>query len=221
MLFQVALDYVTYEKALRIAEAVWRYVDILEAGTTIIIPEGLKLVRELKNRYPSKTILADVKLLAGAKYISEACFKAGADVIVTQAVADDSVIETSIRVAKKYNGKVMIDLMGIKREDKIKRAKETVKMGAAIICLHSDTPVFTNDAVYVETLTQLQEEVSVPIAVAGGINLQNIGLLLNYKPSIFILGSSITKAEDPRKAAETFSRKINELTKLNQILPSN
>ncbi|MFX1448880.1 MAG: orotidine 5'-phosphate decarboxylase / HUMPS family protein, partial [Promethearchaeota archaeon] len=65
---QVALDFESLEEALRIAEEVAPFVDILEAGTPLIKSEGIRVVKALKNAYPDKLVCADLKT-ADAGYL--------------------------------------------------------------------------------------------------------------------------------------------------------
>jgi len=81
---QLALDFMPLEEALKVAQKVEEYVDWIEAGTTIILDEGNRFIRELKKCFPSKPIVADLKIIAGEKYIAENAIKAGADIVVVQ-----------------------------------------------------------------------------------------------------------------------------------------
>ena len=62
-LLQVALDFVDLDRALLLAEeSVAGGADWIEAGTPLIKSVGLDAVRELKRRFPDKTVVADLKL---------------------------------------------------------------------------------------------------------------------------------------------------------------
>ena len=61
---QVALDFVDLSRAMKCAEeSVKGGVDWLEAGTPLIKSEGLNAVRKLRERFPDKTIIADMKIM--------------------------------------------------------------------------------------------------------------------------------------------------------------
>jgi 3-hexulose-6-phosphate synthase/6-phospho-3-hexuloisomerase len=64
VLLQVALDFVDLPRALAVAaEAVAGGADWVEAGTPLIKSEGLRAVRELKQAFPDRLIVADMKTM--------------------------------------------------------------------------------------------------------------------------------------------------------------
>jgi 3-hexulose-6-phosphate synthase/6-phospho-3-hexuloisomerase len=63
---QVSLDLTSIEEALRVAAiAVHAGVDWLEAGTPLILAEGLRAVRALHDRFPTVPVVADLKTMDG------------------------------------------------------------------------------------------------------------------------------------------------------------
>ena len=63
---QISLDLTSIEEALPVAEvAVAAGVDWLEAGTPLILAEGLRAVEALHARYPDHPIVADLKTMDG------------------------------------------------------------------------------------------------------------------------------------------------------------
>jgi 3-hexulose-6-phosphate synthase len=63
---QVSLDLTDLNQALRMARgAVKAGVDWLEAGTPLLLAEGLRCVRALRNEFPDHPIVADLKMMDG------------------------------------------------------------------------------------------------------------------------------------------------------------
>ncbi len=63
---QISLDITTAAEALETAEMAMRAgVDWLEAGTPLIIAEGMHGVRALRERFPTTPIVADLKTMDG------------------------------------------------------------------------------------------------------------------------------------------------------------
>ena len=63
---QISLDVVTIDEALSTAQMALRAgVDWLEAGTPLIIAEGMHGVRALRERFPNTPIVADLKTMDG------------------------------------------------------------------------------------------------------------------------------------------------------------
>ena len=63
---QISLDLTNIDEALETAEiAIRAGVDWLEAGTPLILAEGLHWVRELRTAFPDVPIVADLKTMDG------------------------------------------------------------------------------------------------------------------------------------------------------------
>ena len=128
---QVALDLLNADRALAIAhDAVKGGADWLEAGTPLIKSEGMDIVRQLREQFPGKTIVADMKTMDTGALETEMAAKAGADVICLLAASDDSTILDAVKSARKYGVKIMVDLIGV--PDIVKRA-QTLKNLVLII----------------------------------------------------------------------------------------
>ncbi len=63
---QISLDLITIDEAISTAEMARRAgVDWLEAGTPLILAEGMHGVRALRERFPDVPIVADLKTMDG------------------------------------------------------------------------------------------------------------------------------------------------------------
>ena len=60
---QLALDFIELEEALGLLEKVHSFVDIVEVGTPTIIRYGVEAVRRVKQSFPQKLVLADLKIM--------------------------------------------------------------------------------------------------------------------------------------------------------------
>ena len=90
---QVALDFVELPRALAVAEAaVAGGADYIEAGTPLIKSEGLDAVRALREKFPDRIIVADMKTADAGKIEAEAAAKAGANVMTVLGTADETTI---------------------------------------------------------------------------------------------------------------------------------
>lgn len=89
---QLALDFMSLEDSLMIVQKVEEYIDRIEAETTIILAKGNKPIRELKKHFPSKHTVANLKIIAGEKSITENAIKADGDVIIIHACVSNSTI---------------------------------------------------------------------------------------------------------------------------------
>jgi 3-hexulose-6-phosphate synthase/6-phospho-3-hexuloisomerase len=209
VILQVALDLLNEHRALDIAkESVKGGADWLEVGTPLIKSEGMNIIRKLRENFPEKTIVADMKTIDTGAFETEMASKAGADIICILAASDDSTIIDAIKSARKYGTKIMIDLIGIK--DKIKRVKELENIGADYICIHVGIDEQMIGKKPIEILSEIVKNSDIPVAVAGGINSETTLDLIKAGASIIIVGGAITKAKDVEKATKDIKKAILE-----------
>ncbi len=216
-ILQVALDFVNLSRALRCAkEAVQGGVDWIEAGTPLIKSEGLNAVRELRKRFPRKTIVADMKVMDAGRIEVEIAAKAGADIVCVLGAASDSTIKECVEAAHNYGAKIQADLIAVKNLKK--RAKEIEKLGVDFIGIHcaiDDQMQAKNPFAEIKEVSRL---VRTPIAVAGGINSESAPDAIKSGASIVIVGGAINKAKDAKKAASDIKKSISTLKKIKTDL---
>lgn len=206
---QVALDLVNEHRAIAIAKAsVKGGADWLEIGTPLIKSEGLDIVRKLKDIFPKKTIVADMKTMDTGALETEIAAKAGSDVVCILAASDDSTIIDALKSARKYGVKIMADLIGIK--DKLKRAKQMEKIGVDYLCIHVGIDQQMKGEKPIDILSTIAENINIPVAAAGGINSETAAGIVKAGASIVIVGGAITKAKDVTKATQVIKKAITE-----------
>ncbi|GIX07640.1 MAG: (Fe-S)-cluster assembly protein [Candidatus Poribacteria bacterium] len=198
---QVALDFYTLPRALAVAEeAVAGGADWLEAGTPLIKSVGLDAVRALRERFPDRTIVADMKTMDAGRIEVELASKAGADVVGVLAAASDATIRESLEVAENYGCKIIVDLIGV--EDPVARARRAEELGAHYVGVHIAIDEQMRGVAPFERLAAVAQAVSIPVAVAGGLHSENVVQALEAGASILIVGGAITKAEDAKAATQ-------------------
>jgi 3-hexulose-6-phosphate synthase/6-phospho-3-hexuloisomerase len=217
---QLALDFVNLDQALRVArEAAAGGVEWLEAGTPLIKSEGLDAVRALRREFPAATIIADMKIMDAGRLETESAAKAGANVIHVLGVAADSTIRECIEAARRYDARVSVDLVGLgSRESLVQRAREAEAMGAAFVCIHTPIDLQMHGQAPFADLKAVASQVSIPVAVAGGINSETAADAVNAGASIVIVGGAIAKSPDARAAAQTILRAIATGTRIETNL---
>jgi 3-hexulose-6-phosphate synthase/6-phospho-3-hexuloisomerase len=217
VILQVALDLLNEHRALAIAkDSVSGGADWVEAGTPLIKSEGMEIIRKLKELFPGKTLVADMKTMDTGALETEMAAKAGADIIVILAASDDSTIIDALKSARKYGSKIMVDLLGVK--EKIKRSKELEKIGVDYLCTHVGIDEQMMGKNPLEILTSIVKNTNIPIAVAGGINSETALEIVKAGASIVIIGGAITKAKDVKKATQQIKKVINEKKSIKTVL---
>ncbi len=198
---QVALDLMQLNRAVAIArEAVEGGADWIEAGTPLIKSEGAEAVRALRREFPSLKIIADTKTMDTGSFEVEIMAKAGADIVTVLGLADDATIEEAVMAGRKYGAEVMVDLINV--PDRVARAKRVQELGASYVCMHMgiDTQM-RGEEPPVDILRRIVSEVSIPVAVAGGITAENAGEYVEAGASDVIVGGAIIKTSDIPAAA--------------------
>ncbi|NPA99161.1 MAG: orotidine 5-phosphate decarboxylase [Crenarchaeota archaeon] len=212
-LLQVALDTDNISFALRLASILSSELDrdklLMEAGTPLVKAWGTLSVKLLKEVTQTK-VVADTKTMDVGGFESEIMFKAGADIVTVLGLADDSTIEEAVKTAKKYNGQVMVDLINC--PNPVERAKEVIKLGADIILYHLGIDVQKKRGITASDMIDEIKKLSslgARVAVAGGIKPGRARPLVEAGAEIIIVGSAITKADDPLSVAKVLLEEIN------------
>jgi len=205
---QIALDLLNLHRALSIAEDAVEAIDDcwIEAGTPLIKSEGMDALRQLREKFPNKTIVADMKIMDTGALETEMASKAGADIVCILGTSDDSTICDAVKSARKYGTKIMVDLISIK--NKLQRVKELEKLGIDFLCIH----IGIDEQMIGKKPTQIVKDITkksnIPIAVAGGLNSETIPEVVKAGASIIIVGGAITKAKDVSKATKQIYKSI-------------
>ncbi len=206
-ILQVALDFANLSQALRVAEeAVAGGAQWLEAGTPLIKSEGLQAVRELKRRFPDRTIVADMKTMDAGRVEVEMAAQAGAQVVAVLGAASDETIAECVEAGQRYDARIMVDLAEV--ADPPNRARRAQELGAAIIGVHLPIDVQMRGETPLGTLQQVAQAVDIPIAAAGGLNSETAPAAVAAGADIIIVGGAITKAPDAAEATRTILRAI-------------
>jgi len=132
---QISLDITTIPEALETAAMAMRAgVDWLEAGTPLIIAEGMNGVRELRKSFPNTPIVADLKTMDGGYLEAVLMAKAGATHIVVMERAHPETIKVVVKAGRDLGIKIMGDNLGA--PDMVAAAKRLEDLGCDYIIHH-------------------------------------------------------------------------------------
>jgi 3-hexulose-6-phosphate synthase/6-phospho-3-hexuloisomerase len=123
--------------------------------------------------------------------------------------SDDGTIREAVEAARKYGGKVMVDLIAV--ADKPRRAKEAESFGAHYIGLHVGIDEQMQGRSPVDVVKAVRAATSLPIAVAGGLTSETIAPLIEAGADILIVGGAITKAQDATAATKAMRTAIDHV----------
>ena len=170
---QLSLDLISMEEAIDTAAiAVEAGVDWLEAGTPLLLAEGLHAVEGLRARFPDHPIVADLKTMDGGYLEAEMMAKAGADLVVVMGRAHEATIHRVIDAARKYGIKVMGD--NLAADNRVENARWLERLGVDYIVHH----IGFDERGMIEGLSPLDElddvvrAVSIPVQAVGGLSIE-------------------------------------------------
>ena len=208
MKLQIALDTLTLDECIELLSQTKDFVDIAEIGTPFIIESGMEPVRVLKKLFPEIEILADAKIMDAGEYEAAACFKAGADIVTVLGVSHNETIEGVVSSAKKFNKKVMVDMIAV--NDIATRAVELDEMGVDYICVHTAFDVQMTGQNPLAELKIVNGVIkNAKSAVAGGVKLATIDEIVKEGAEIVVVGGAISNAENRNDMAKQIRERMN------------
>ena len=204
---QISLDVLSIDEALSTAEMAMRCgVDWLEAGTPLIIAEGMNGVRALRERFPETPIVADLKTMDGGYLEAEVMSRAGATHVVVMARAHEETIRAVVKAGRDFSLKVMGDNLGC--EDMIAGARLLEDLGCDFIVHHvgydERRGIAARGQRMPSPLDQLREvvaAVSLPVQAVGGLTLEQAVRTPEYGAPLVVLGAPLTIDADAFKTA--------------------
>ncbi len=204
---QISLDLTNIDEALETAALAMRAgVDWLEAGTPLILAEGLHGVRKLREAFPDTPIVADLKTMDGGYLEAEMMAKAGATHVVVMARAHEETIKCVVQAGKDHGVKVMGDNLGA--PDMVQAAQQLEALGCDYVIHHIGYDERRGIAARgermpspLDQLKQVVEAVSVPVQAVGGLSLEQAIKCPEYGAPLVVLGAPLTIDADAFKTA--------------------
>lgn len=206
MKVQLALDRLTKEECFRIVKEAYKNIDWIEIGTGVIKEYGMDIVRSMKNEFPERVLVADMKTCDAGKHEANQAFRAGADIVTVMGFSHNGTIKETLEAADAHGKRIMIDLLGIQDPA---RAAEIYKLGARLFCLHIGKDMQKEGQLADPSLFRVAGGLeNSEIAIAGGISEGTVGELKNSIVDIVIVGSAITGSENPGASSLALNRLI-------------
>jgi len=205
---QISLDLTTIDEALETADmAIRAGVDWLEAGTPLILAEGLRGVRALRECFPRISIVADLKTMDGGYLEAEMFAKAGATHVVVMAKAHLETIKVVVKCGRDYGVKVMGDNLACR--DMIAGAKLIEDLGCDYVVHHigydERRGIAARGKFMPSPLDQLKEVVAavdVPVQAVGGLTLDQAVRTPEYGAPLVVIGAPLTIDADSFRSAD-------------------
>ncbi|PYR59921.1 MAG: D-arabino 3-hexulose 6-phosphate aldehyde lyase [Acidobacteria bacterium] len=170
---QLSLDLTSLDDALETAAiGVEAGVDWLEAGTPLLLAEGLRAVEGLRARFPDHPIVADLKTMDGGYLEAEMMAKAGADLVVVMGRAHEATIRRVVDAGRDYGIRVMGD--NLAADDRVASARWMEQLGVDFIVHHIgfDERNLIRGLSPLDELDAVVRAVSIPVQAVGGLSIE-------------------------------------------------
>ncbi|MCI0525703.1 MAG: orotidine 5'-phosphate decarboxylase [Acidobacteria bacterium] len=194
---QISLDLTDIKEAIDTARiAVEAGVDWLEAGTPLILAEGLHGVRALRREFPDRPIVADLKTMDGGYLEAEMMARAGATHVVVMARAHAETIKCVVKAGRDFGVKVMGDNMVC--EDKAAASKWMEDLGVDYIVHHTGfderNGIFADTGKRLSPLDDMKavvEAVGIPVQAVGGLSIEEAISMPKRGAPLVVIGAPL------------------------------
>ncbi len=205
---QISLDLTSIDEALETAAMALRAgVDWLEAGTPLILAEGLHGVRKLREAFPGIPIVADLKTMDGGYLEAEMMAKAGATHVVVMARAHAETIKCVVKAGMDFGVEVMGDNMIC--EDMVAGARWLEDLGCDYVIHHIGYDERRGIAAMgqrmpspMDQLREVVQAVKIPVQAVGGLSLEQAIACPAYGAPLVVLGAPLTIDADAFRTAD-------------------
>ena len=205
---QISLDLIEIPEALETAEMAMRAgVDWLEAGTPLILAEGMHGVRSLRDRFPDMPIVADLKTMDGGWLVVEIMANSGATQVVVMSQAQEETIRCVVQAGKDLGVEVMGDNLG--SDDMVAGAKRLEDLGCDYVIHHIGYDERRGISARgerqpnpLDQLAEIVQAVGIPVQAVGGLTIEQAIRTPDYGAPLVVLGAPLTIDADSFKTAD-------------------
>jgi len=210
---QVALDNTSLEDAIESVKQYGHIIDIIEVGTILHVAEGARATSVLRQMYPNKILLDDIKGADAGLVLADICFKAGADTMTAICCADVNTMISMLKVGKTYgeDKDVQVELYG---DWTFEQAQSWLDNGLTQVVYHrSRDAELAGKSWGEEDFTKIGKlcDMGFKVTITGGLKPQDLVLFKDYPIYCVIAGRSIRGAQNPEQAALDFKEEIAKI----------
>mgnify|MGYP003618980974 CR=1 FL=1 len=206
-LLQIALDSLNLETAVKTADNVASYVDIIEVGTILAFAEGMNAVSTLRKDHPKHILVCDMKTTDGGAILAKMAFEAGADWITVSAAAHIATIGACKKVADEFKREIQIELYG---NWTLQDAQKWVDLGITQAIYHRSRDAELAGIGWTEEdLVKMRQlsDLGLQLSITGGIVPEDIHLFAGINAKAFIAGRALV-GEKGKATAEAIRAEI-------------
>lgn len=205
-MLSLALDFTDLREALKVAEKCFRFFDLIEVGTPLLKAEGARRCVESLGRFGLPLYL-DLKTIDAGR-MEAVLAEDPVRYATVLALADESTIRDFHEVCRSKGVYSVMDTIRCPLE----RLRE-IPVPVDYIGIHTGVDEQRRGEKPFSKLTLFRRLYGdKPVALAGGLSSSNIrkALPLTSQADILVVGSAVTKAEDPEREARRLREIVDE-----------
>lgn len=209
---QVSLDVTTIAEALRLARGALRAgIDWLEAGTPLLLGEGVHALRALREEFAGVPIVADLKAMDGAGLEAEMMIAAGATHVVVMSRAHWASVKEMVEVARQMGGAVMADVLAA--PDKAKDARAMQALGVDWVIVHTgfDERRHVPGVSPLDDLDAVIAAVQVPVQAVGGLSIEQALETVRRGARSVVVGAPLAIKADRFATGDEFEEMLRDV----------
>ncbi|WP_423792595.1 orotidine-5'-phosphate decarboxylase [Methanocaldococcus indicus] len=211
----LALDVEDKERAFKILDEVIDYIDAIKVGYPLVLPYGIKIIKEIKERY-NKEVIADFKVAdipSTNEKIAKITLKYADGIIVHGFVGEESV-KAVLNTAKDKKVILVTEMSHNGAEQFLKPIAEEL----ALLAKKLNVNYIVAPATKPDRLKKLKETSQKPVitpgVIAQGGKIEDIIDILDDNDYI-IVGRAIYQNENPKEVAKSIKERINANKNIN------
>jgi 3-hexulose-6-phosphate synthase len=216
---QISLDLTDLTEAVDTARiAIESGVDWLEAGTPLILAEGLNGVRALRREFPGVPIVADLKTMDGGYLEAEMMAKAGATHVVVMGRAHEETIKCVVKAGRDFGVKVMGD--NLASEDKAAASRMMEDLGVDYIVHHTGfderNGIMATTGRRLSPLDELEavvKAVSIPVQAVGGLTIEEAISMPRHGAPLVVIGAPLAIDANSFSVGSDLKAILTEITR--------
>src|ERR1700685_3505450 len=204
---QISLDLTNIPEAIDTAHlAIRAGVDWLEAGTPVLLAEGMNVVRALRREFPNIPIVADLKTMDGGWLEAEIMARAGATHVVVMERAHPETIKVVVKAGRDLGLQIMGD--NLAAADLVAAARRLEDLGCDFVIHHIGYDERRGIVAAggrcpspLDRLRDVVRAVRVPVQAVGGLSIEQAVRTPEFGAPLVVLGAPLTIDADSFKTA--------------------
>ncbi len=201
----ISFDLPDIDQALKIAHQVEPYANGFDIGSLLLYKYGVQAIEQFKERFKTKIINVDAKLVIHGKETVALLAQAGADWITVMGGTRKEVIHAACTQAHNMSKRILLDLSNASSYGQSALEAQSLGVDALLLRTMYDA---NEQLLFKDQWTMIRGNTPLPIYLTGKISLENIENIREIQPNGVFVGRAITQAENPAEVAKQLKERL-------------